>query len=389
MAAPLLTKEQLYSIYKAAVQGADAENDKLTDWSEGSINDMFAGGAAAIGLELQFYIANGFSKTLIANTEGDEMDELIVDHYGDDFGRLGDIAAVGIATFTRISTVAAYTLPAGTVIETATPVGGSPISFTTDIDLPFVIGQAVGYVSITAEIAGTSGNVSNGDINTIQPPIAGLSVTNADDTAGGAQRFTDSEYQDYVGDKISEARGATDSGVAAKLRSVPGIVQATVQTLFQSVKNWNIAAGIVEGVAYTIVKSICYIADANGTANAALITKAEEALVLEKAAGANILIFGASAQTLDWTAHYVLNGAGPNFALLSVDNSSIKQTMRDYINNLGIGDDFVRATANAFVLSKWGPSGSNDITTFTTSVPSGDVSTGANIKLISGVMGFA
>jgi hypothetical protein len=388
MAAPLLTKEQLYAIYKAAVQGADPANDKLTDWSAGSINDMLAGASACVGTELQFYIANGFSKTLIANTEAEEMDELVVDHYGEEFARTGDVPAVGIVKVTRTVTTAAETLDAGTVVQTDTPTGGSPITFTTDIDLDFVIGQAVGYVAITAENAGTAGNIEDGDITTISPAITGWSVTNEEPTAGGAQRLTDSEYQDFVGDKISEARGATDSGIEAKLRGVPGIVNATVHTRFQAVKNWNIASGAVEGAAYTVVRSICYIADANGTANPALVAKAEEALAGEKAAGANIDIIAASAQSMDWTASYTLNGAGPNFGSLSVDSSPIKQTMRDYIDNLGIGDDFSRSSANAYVLSVWGPSGSNDISAFTTSVPSGDVSTGENVKLVAGVMGF-
>lgn len=388
MAAPLLTKEQLHAIYKSAVQGADAENDKLTDWSAGSINDMLAGAAAVVGTELQFYIADGYSKTLFANTEEEELDELTVDHYGEDFARADDLFAIGIAKITRTDTSAAETFDAGKVVETSTPVGGSPTSFTTDVDLEFEIGQAVGYVAITAEIAGTAGNVDAGDITNIQPAMAGWSVTNEEPTAGGAQRQTDAEYLAATGDRISEARGATDSGIEAKLRNVPGIVKATVQTKFQAVKNWNIAGGVAEGSAYTIVRSICYIADANGTANDALIAKAEEALKGEKAAGANIDIFAASAQELDWTATFVLNGAGPNYAMLSASSDAIADEMRNYVANLAIGADFVRATANAYILSIWGPSGSNDLTSFTTSVPSGDVSTGSNIKLIAGDMEF-
>lgn len=386
MAAPLLSKQDFYALYKSTVQAADPDHDQLSDWSDGSINDMLAGACAVIGAELQFRIVEQFNKTLFANAEGAELDELVEDHFGEEFARTGDVKAVGVAKFTRSSSLIEETVDAGTIIETTTPIGGTATQFETDIDLVLGVGVTSGYVTITAKVAGSAGNVDAGEITTINPPLAGFTVTNETETAGGDEELSDSEYLGHVGDLISTLRGGTDTGIEAKIRSVPGIEKASVHTTFQAVKNWNIAGGAVEGSAYTIVVSKAYIADANGTGNDALVALAEEAVAAEKAAGVNILVIAASAQSMDWTAAFTLNVSGPNFAALSADPEPIAQTMRDYIENLGIGDDFVRATANAYVLSKWGPSGSNDITTFTTSVPSGDVSTGANVKLIAGTM---
>jgi uncharacterized phage protein gp47/JayE len=386
MAAPLKSKEEFHELYKSTVQAADPDHDQLSDWSDGSINDMLAGACAVIATELQFRIVEQFSKTLFANAEDEELDELVVDRFGEEFERPGDVKAVGVAKFTRSSSSGTYTLPAGTTIETTTPVGGSAVQFVTDIDLEFADGQSVGYVTITAVEAGSEGNVDAAEITTINPPIAGLSVTNETETAGGDEELSRSEYLAHVGDLISTLRGGTDTGIEAKLRAVPGIEKATVQTQFKAVKNWNIAGASVEGDPYTIVLAKAYIADANGTGNDALVALAEAALITEKAAGVNIQVIAASAQEMDWTADFTLNVSGPNFATLSVNPEAIRQTMRDYIDNLGIGDDFIRATANAHVLSVWGPSGSDDITGFTTTTPSGDVSTGENVKLIPGTM---
>jgi hypothetical protein len=385
----LRSKQEFYALYKATVQGADTDHDKLSDWSEGSLNDMYAAAAATIAAELVSTIVSEFARTFIANAEGAEKDELIVDHFGESFERVGEQKAIGIAKFTRTSSVAALTIPKNTVVQTLPPVGGSEQSFLTVADVTFEIGVTVVYVAIEAQLAGPQGNVDSGEISVISPSISGVTVTNDAATSGGAAEQTDAEYQDYTGHLISALRGPTAPGIQAKLKTISGIEKATVHEKFQAVKNWNIASSTAEGSPYTIVVAKAYIADANGTANSALIEKAEAAVIEERAAGVNILIEAASAQSMNWAASFTLNASGPNFAALSLDASPILDTMREYINNLGIGDDFVRANANAHVLSKWGPTGgggSNDITVFSTSTPSGDVATGTNVKLIAGTM---
>jgi hypothetical protein len=56
---------------------------------------------------------------------------------------------------------------------------------------------------------------------------------------------------------------------------------------------------------------------------------------------------------------------------------------------LAIGTDFIRADAEAYIMALWGPSGTDDLVDFSTTVPSGDVSVAANQKLIPNTMSIA
>jgi hypothetical protein len=60
--------------------------------------------------------------------------------------------------------------------------------------------------------------------------------------------------------------------------------------------------------------------------------------------------------------------------------------MIDYLNNLAIGADFIRATADAYILAIWGPAGTDDLTAFATSTPIGDVVAAADEKIVPGTV---
>ena len=61
--------------------------------------------------------------------------------------------------------------------------------------------------------------------------------------------------------------------------------------------------------------------------------------------------------------------------------------MKEYINKiLAIGQSFSKINANAYVLSIWGSAGTNDLVSFSSIVPSGDVAVASNEKLISGTV---
>lgn len=383
----LRSAEDYYKIYKNAVRSSDTEGAKLNDFSEGSINDMMASAGGLMGSELATIIVESFNKTLIANTSGDDRDELVTDHYGDDFSRLGPQKSVGIVKFSRPNDAAGtVAIAAGTTVETTPDSEGNKQSFVTLSDVNMV-GTTV-YASIEAVEAGPEGNVESGDINVIADSLSdgSITVTNEDDTSGGSDTQTDAEYLDYVGQLINQLRGATSPSIESKLKSVPGIEKVTVFESYQKVKNWNDSAGSTEGSAYTIVSTTAYIADANGTANDALIDKAEDKVTAEKAAGANITIVAASASSLNWLAEITLNPGGPNYAELSSNTEKIENTMREYIEDLAIGADFDRTAAEIYVLGVWGSDGTNDLSAFETLTPTGDVATADNIKLIPGTI---
>ena len=105
-----------------------------------------------------------------------------------------------------------------------------------------------------------------------------------------------------------------------------------------------------------------------------------------RAFGVNINVLGATTVTINWTGHYALNPSGPNYLVLSEDDTQIVASMTNYINTLGPGNSFIIATANAAILAIWGPAGTNDLTAFTTSVPTGDVTIVTGQTAIAGTV---
>src|ERR1043165_7183992 len=99
------TIEQYLQIYIAELQ---SQKPELTDVSEGSMNDIMAGSAAVSANEMGKLIMELLRKTFIdtANgpeiTEGeDELENLAVDHWGEDFERPEATEATGNITFSR------------------------------------------------------------------------------------------------------------------------------------------------------------------------------------------------------------------------------------------------------------------------------------------------
>ena len=60
--------------------------------------------------------------------------------------------------------------------------------------------------------------------------------------------------------------------------------------------------------------------------------------------------------------------------------------MRIYIEELAIGDDFIRDLANLAILTIWGPAGTDDLVDFTTILPTGNIITASSTKLVPGTI---
>jgi hypothetical protein len=140
------------------------------------------------------------------------------------------------------------------------------------------------------------------------------------------------------------------------------------------------------GDSFQIPKATLYVGDETGLASPAQIEEVKAAIEEVRAAGVNIIVVSALPVPLNWTATITLNISGPNYAELSNDPQPIIDTMTNYINNLPVASGFTITDANNYILGIWGSAGSNDITDFVTSIPSGNVSVGLNQKLIAGTV---
>lgn len=391
MATEILNVQELVELHQGEVQ---ARTDEITDYREGSINDVEAG-ATALGVnEAMTLIVDRFRKTFFDSADGPEvtggpdyLEDLAVDHFGDTFARPEAQKAVGVVTFSRPTTGAGnVTIPSGAIVKTAVDSGGESQRFRT-LAAVTMTGLSVN-ASVEAVEAGVKGNVGAGDVSQIETTLTDSSivVTNSLGFSGGAAVMNDADYRQYIRNKIEAIKGATVAAIEAAAKTVSGVLTATIVEVEKIVKEWDIGSSTTVGDYFRIPYPVLYIADANGTANAALIASVKSVIEEVRAAGVRILVLGASPFALNWTAQLTLNPSGPNFAALSADPQAILDTMTDYVKTLPIGTGFDIATANAAMLAIWGPAGTDDLTAFVTVAPGGNVAGTPGVKIIPGVI---
>ena len=383
---PIRTQQELYDFYKAEVQ---TRNPKLTDFTDGSINDALAGAFAVGGNELQALLIEKFTITLFDGAEGQDLETLATDHFGDSFARPDASNAVGIVEFTRPTfTAGAVTIPAGTVVKTDQDANGEEKRYDTQVSVNMGATDVSVFASIVAQDEGVTGNTPLGTVINIESTLTdpSIEVNNAADISGGEEELDDVDYLEFIRNEIKKLAGGACPAIEAALENVPGIEKATVKEFITTVIEWNPATMTEIGTEFLIARVKAFISDANGTANAALIDLAETAIETVRGCGVKVEVISAVAVSQDWTGVLTLNPSGPNFATLSTDTTMIVNSMTEYLQNLDIGDDFVRTTARSAIMAIWGPAGSDDITEFQTVTPTGDVSTLENERLIPGVI---
>jgi len=388
--------QELVDLY---VNEAQAQKPELTDFTEGSINDHLAQVTAFATSEAVKLIIDQFRKTYFRSAVGslesgaeDELEVLATDHFGSAFARPGPQKAVGVVTFSRPDTSAGdIVIPVGTVVRTTTNANGTSTQFATISEV--TITTTTINASVRAVEAGTAGNVAANKVTVIQSTLGdpSLSVDNSSAFSGGAAQETDPEYRQTIRNLIEQLPGATIRAVEAKAKTVSGVEMATILEKFENVREVDPTTGSPLSAAeiFRIPRATLYIADANGTASQALVDLVKDDIESVRAAGVLIKVAGAEALSLNWTASITLNPGGPNFSTLNTDSTAIIDSMKDYLNGLAIGKDFVRSTAEAAILAIWGPAGSDDLTAFSTTTPVGDVNAADNEKLVPGTVSLS
>lgn len=394
MATQVPSQQDLYDLFKNEVQ---AVNPELTDFEEGSKLDSLGGGFSTAGQEVVKLIIDQFSKTFLDTAHGpevtgstDDLEILAVDHFGDSFARPAAEPAVGVVNFTRPNSLAGnVTIPAGTIVKTEKDSNGKEQRFATESTV-VMTGLSIN-ASVTAVEPGTEGNVQIGTVTVIETALTDPTVvaTNAAAYTGGEAEDTDAEYREFIRNKIETLRGATKAAIEAAAVNVAGIETATAIEDAIAVKEWDIGGNVPVGAYFRIPRVRLFIADANGTASQALIDNVDDAVFPVRACGVRVEVIGATALPVNWTASIVLNPSGPSFAEFSSDPSRIVDTMIEYLNELAIGTGFDRGLAKLAIMAIWGPSGTDDLTDFNTSIPVGNISALATDKIIAGTVVIA
>lgn len=396
MSVPISSQQDLYQTW---LQTLLAVAPDLTDTFDGSILDGLAGTYSIAATEILAVIVDQFSKTFFDLANGpeitggpDDLQTLAVDHYGQAFGRPQAVAAIDTVTFARPNNAAGSILiPAGTIVKTKPDANGSSQRYSTNVAVTLtnasVPSDTSVTVNVTAVVAGAAGSAAAGTIAVIESSLLDSTITVSNvGNSTGADAQDDATYRETIRNLIESIAGATIQAVQAKAKTVAGVITATAVEQAMTVIAYNPATATTSGTWFNIPVPYLYISDSTGTASPALLAAVRTAIDIVRACGVMITVAAASSQTVNWTASYTLNPSGPNYSTFSTNNSAILAAMKNYINGLPIGTSFVRATANAAILAIYGPSGTNDLTAFTTSVPSGDVSATPTTKMIAGTM---
>ena len=386
--------QELYDEFIAELQ---AQAPDLTDTHEGSIIDVLAGVTSTAVSELSRITVDEFAKTFFSTAHGpevtggpDDLETLAVDHFGDSFARPEATKATGTVTFSRPNTDAGnVTIAAGTIVKTEPNANGVSQRF--EVVSTVTLTTTTINASVRAIVAGIDGNILANKCTKIETTLTDNTVTvnNGSAFAGGEPTQTDAEYRETIRLLIETLRGATLSAIQSKALTVDGVDKATAIEFLQYVNEINISNLNLIGDYFSIPRVKLYISDVNGTASQALIDDVQDAVDTTRAAGVRVEVVAAVALSQNWTATITLNPSGPNFATLQTDTTMLTDDMRKYIQDLAIGTDFIRADAEAYIMALWGPSGTDDLVDFSTTVPSGDVSVAANQKLIPNTMSIA
>lgn len=388
------TQDELLQLFINELQ---SQNPELTDTEIGSIIDVLGGALSTAVYEIQQLTIDEFRKTFFDTANGpeitggaDDLENLAVDHFGDEFSRPAAEKSTGIVTFSRPTSGAGnVSILAGTVVKTPANAAGSSERFEVESDVTLT-GLSIN-ASVRALIAGVSGNVQANKVTQIETSLTDPSVVvnNAAAFAGGKAEENDVEYRETIRTLLKSLKGGTLEAIESKALTVGGIEFAKALEFLQYVKEWNVGGNVPVGDYFAIPRVKLYVADANGVASLPLVALVQAAVDTTRAAGVRVEVLAAIALVQNWQASIALNPGGPNFATLSVDPQMIEDEMLKYIQDLPIGSGFNRAAAKNYIMGLFGPSGTNDLTNFSTSTPSGDVTAAANQKLIPGTIGIS
>jgi hypothetical protein len=390
MATQVPSQQELYDLYKNEVQ---SRNPELTDFTDGSKLDSLGGGFSTAGQQIVKFIVDKFAETFFSTAHGpevtgssDDLQTLAVDHFGDSFKRPGAEKAVGVVTFTRPLAGPAVSILAGTIVKTVKNANGVEQRFATLIDVT-LSGTTIN-ASVQAVNGGIEGNVLANKVIVLETALTDptVVVNNTSPFTGGEAPDTDAEYREFIRNKIETLRGATKAAIEAAATNVPGVVTATAIEDLQPVIEWDIGSSMPVGSFFRIPRVRLFIADANGTANQALLDFVSAAIAFVRACGVRVNVLASSALTVNWTISVSLNPGGPNFAVLSTNTTLLEDSMAQYIRNLGVGVGFDRGLAKLAIMAIWGPTGTNDLTDLNTLVPTGNITATPTQKLIPGTM---
>jgi len=256
---------------------------------EGDITVAQQHGAGAMGDASIRHTVQSLKETFIDGAKGDALTALVDDHLN--LQRSPATPAQSPVTLARTSGGAAVSLLAGFVVASEFDSAGNTVLYTLDADVNFALADNGPHSgTVTAQVAGRSGNVGAGKINRFvdSKPDATLTITNAVTAGGGNDEESDDELRVRARNFWQTLRrgtlGALEFG-ALQVASVR-IARATED-----------AGGIV-----TLV-----VTDSDGNSTAMMVADVVTEIENWRAAGSIVNVFGGTALIVNVTGTLVVN----------------------------------------------------------------------------------
>ena len=359
------------SIAASAVNWMRTATTKVTDFNVGSVVRTLIEAVAAEIDELYQQMFIGLREAIPVSV-----------YNSFDFEALEAVAASGLVRVTVTSSASSILIPSGTTFTVA----GSQATYTAIADVTIAPGNTYGDVSVVADSAGASGNVSAGSAFTPNPaPANFLSATNLAAFSNGGDAETDEQrkvrFVAYIASLPRGTVAALEYGLKTTVRldSAGNEIErvATVSVVEPWIADNNQPIALVN----------CYVHNGVGGTSAALVTLARQiaygyydaagnAVPGWKAAGVKVEVYAATETAVAVTA--VLTAAAGYDKPTLVTAAS--QAIAAYLLSLKIGEPAIRSEIIAIAMNIDG------VTNFVATLPAGDTSAASSVKLMPGTI---
>lgn len=341
------TFDELREAAQAEVTALDPD---LTDFSEGSVNGGYVGGAAMVADHAIKVILDSWSGTFMDTARGEVLEALVADRYGTEITRNEATGSRGTLRFTRGSSTGVLTIPSGTRVSAT--INGETIQVATDTSAEIPSGESTVNVTATANTTGRGTNVAVGTLTTIDDTIPGDSeatVTNPARFAGGDAEETDARFRARVRAYRKSLRRGTNAALETGALNVPGVSFVTIDETYVDPEDGGYVA--------------VYVGDPDGRGNDALADAVEAKLYYWRAAGPRVQVFASQREeiSLSLTVGYA---KGADTATLAAD---VKAAVLAYINDLASNKPMERSKVEAA-----GHAASDDVEYVLMTSPSGE-----------------
>jgi uncharacterized phage protein gp47/JayE len=341
------TVKRLPEILSDMLNWIIANQDKVTDFNEGSVIRSFC---ESVGIQIEeFYIKArlGFDKYL-----------LNIPFNAFNFNYLEGIYSTGNEKFTRIGTSGILPIPSGTVVSTETGImfkttaaGEISSGQTTSLDIPII-----------AKEIGKDGDVPSGSINNLVTSINNItSVTNTLATTNGLDKETEAQYKERFVEFIEGLGGSNTQGLIATAKKATGVRSASFVEHFPPVSTYNITI---------------YVDDGSGEASAAMLAEVENLLIGDgtgtypgaKGGGINLRVLAPTKVTVNITCQITDDGTISEEAI----KYNTELALTEYITGLLIGEDVILNSIRKTIMDQIG------VTDVSVTVPSSNTPIGSN-----------